>query len=111
VISGCDIRTALSASDTWSRTRVKKLCSKRVLVFVAGWSFILFGIVGVILPVMHGTVFIILGLVILSSEYAWARLLLSKLRRRFPKIGRVVDAAAAKAATWLKRSFARTAVS
>lgn len=108
MISRCDFRTALSASDTWSRTRVKKLCTKRILIFLAGWSFILFGIVGVILPVLHGTMFIVLGLVILSSEYAWARLLLSRLRRRFPKVGRLADAAAAKAATWFKRTFAST---
>jgi hypothetical protein len=47
--------------------------------------------------------FIITGLIILSSQYGWAMRLLAKLRERFPKIGRTADAAAAGAATWLHR--------
>lgn len=76
---------------------------KRMLVLIAGWSFILLGIAGLILPFLQGVLFILLGLIILSSQYAWARLLLAKLRKRFPKIGRVADEGAAKASSWLKR--------
>ena len=76
---------------------------KRVLVLIAGWSFILLGIAGLFLPFLQGVLFILVGLIILSSQYAWARLLLSKLRQRFPRIGRTADAATAKAATWLRR--------
>ena len=76
---------------------------KRILVLVAGWSFILLGIVGLFLPFLQGVLFILVGLIILSSQYAWARLLLRKLRERFPKIGRAADAATAKAANWLQR--------
>ncbi len=76
---------------------------KRICVLIAGWSFILLGLVGLVLPFLQGILFILVGLIILSSQYAWARLLLAKLRKRFPKIGRIADKTAAKATTWLKR--------
>jgi uncharacterized protein len=77
--------------------------TKRIVVQIAGWSFILLGIVGLVLPVLQGVLFILVGVIILSSQYAWARVLLAKLRKRFPKAGCLADEAAAKATTWLKR--------
>jgi uncharacterized membrane protein YbaN (DUF454 family) len=77
--------------------------AKRIWVLIAGWSFILLGIAGLVLPFLQGVLFILVGLIILSSQYAWARLWLAKLRKRFPKTGRFADQAAIKATTWLKR--------
>lgn len=77
--------------------------TKRIFVLIVGWSFILLGIAGLILPFLQGVLFILVGLIVLSSQYAWARFLLSKLRKRFPKIGRIVDAAVVTANAWLKR--------
>jgi uncharacterized protein len=76
---------------------------KRVLILIAGWSFILLGIVGLFVPVLQGVLFILVGLAILSSEYVWAHHLLTRLQQRFPKLGRNADEAAAKAAAWLRR--------
>jgi len=76
---------------------------KRALVLSLGWGFILLGIVGLFLPVLQGVLFLCIGLVILSSEYVWAHRLITWLRQRFPKVGRVADEAAAKAAGWLRR--------
>ena len=80
-----------------------KTRTKRILVLIAGWSFILLGIVGLFLPVLQGVLFILVGLIILSSEYVWAHRLLTKVRERFPKIGRVADQATEKATAWLRR--------
>jgi uncharacterized membrane protein YbaN (DUF454 family) len=77
--------------------------SKRILVLIAGWSFILLGIVGLFLPFLQGVLFILVGIVILSAHYAWARLLMTKLRKRFPKMGRLAHQAAAKAGSLLRR--------
>ncbi len=77
--------------------------AKRVLILMIGWSFILLGIVGLFLPILQGMLFILIGLIILSSEYIWAHHLLSKLRGRFPKISRTADEAAVKAGGWLRR--------
>ena len=61
------------------------------------------GIIGLVLPFLQGILFICVGLIILSSQYVWARVLLSKLRERFPKIGRTADRATEKASAWLRR--------
>jgi uncharacterized protein len=76
---------------------------KRVLVLVAGWGFVLLGIVGLFLPVLQGVLFILVGLTLLSSEYGWAHRLLTRLRSRFPRVGQTADRAAEKAAGWLRR--------
>jgi len=81
---------------------------KRVLVFSVGWGFILLGIAGLFLPVLQGVLFLLIGLVILSSEYVWAHQLITRLRQRFPKLGGVADRAAAKAEGWLRRLSHRT---
>ncbi len=77
--------------------------SKRILTLIAGWSFILLGIVGLFLPILQGVLFLLVGLIILSSEYVWAHRLLSKLRDRFPRLGRTADQATEKATAWLRR--------
>ena len=77
--------------------------SKRILVLITGWSFILLGLVGVFLPFLQGLLFMLIGIIILSSQYAWARLLMAKLRKRVPPIARLADQAADKAKTLLKR--------
>lgn len=76
---------------------------KRILVLIVGWSFILLGILGLFLPILQGVLFLLVGLIILSSEYVWAHRLLTRLRERFPRLGRVADRATAKATAWLRR--------
>ena len=75
---------------------------KRVLVLVAGWGFVLLGIVGLFLPILQGVLFILIGLTLLSTQYHWAHRLLSQARARFPKVGQTADRASAKAAAWLR---------
>jgi uncharacterized membrane protein YbaN (DUF454 family) len=68
-----------------------------------GWVFILLGIAGLFLPILQGILFLLIGLVILSSEYVWAHHLLRKLRERFPGISRKADEATGKASRWMRR--------
>ncbi len=77
--------------------------AKRVLILILGWCFILLGIAGLFLPLLQGVLFIVIGLIILSSEYIWAHHLLTRLRQRFPRISHIADEAAMKASTWLGR--------
>ncbi|HUJ96382.1 MAG TPA: PGPGW domain-containing protein [Terriglobales bacterium] len=77
--------------------------TKRVLVLIVGWGFILVGIAGLVLPILQGVLFIVIGLVILSTEYVWAHHLLARLKERFPKLGRTVDEATHRASRWLQR--------
>ncbi len=80
-----------------------KSSTKRILALIVGWSFILLGILGLFLPILQGVLFLLIGLIILSSEYVWAHRLLSRLRKRFPRLGRTADQASEKAAAWLRR--------
>jgi hypothetical protein len=77
---------------------------KRIVVLAVGWAFILLGIAGLFLPILQGVLFLLIGLLILSSEYVWAHNLLQKLRARFPKISEHLDHARTKAERWVKRA-------
>jgi uncharacterized membrane protein YbaN (DUF454 family) len=76
---------------------------KRGLVLVVGWVFILLGIVGLFLPVLQGILFLLIGLVILSTEYVWAHHLLRRLGERFPKLQSAIEKAKQRAMRWTHR--------
>jgi uncharacterized membrane protein YbaN (DUF454 family) len=80
-----------------------KTRAKGILLLIVGWGFILLGIAGLFLPILQGVLFLLVGLMILSSEYVWAHQLLRRLRERFPSISCKADQAAEKAAAWMRR--------
>jgi uncharacterized membrane protein YbaN (DUF454 family) len=57
---------------------------KRLAFIAAGWILLMLGAVGLFLPILPGVLLLIVGLSILSVEYAWARHWMDSLRRRFP---------------------------
>lgn len=67
--------------------------TKKVVLLLFGWGFILFGVIGLFLPILQGVLFLLIGLLILSSEYIWAHRLLLKIRNRFPAVARRWDEA------------------
>lgn len=81
---------------------------KRIAIIIVGWFFIALGIAGLFLPVLQGILFLLVGLVILSTEYHWARRLLGYVRNRFPKLDSVIKAAHNKAASILGRHKTET---
>jgi len=78
---------------------------KRILLVLLGWGFILLGIAGLFLPILQGVLFLVIGLIILSTEYVWAHRLLHKLRTRFPTVAKHADAAHLRAAEYMHRWF------
>ena len=70
---------------------------KGAAVHIAGWGFILLGILGLVLPILQGILFILVGLFILSSVSPWAARLLDRIRKRFPRISNQFDRAKPKA--------------
>lgn len=57
---------------------------KRLAFIAAGWVLLMLGVVGLFLPILPGVLLLIVGLSILSVEYAWARRWMSTLLHRFP---------------------------
>ena len=82
--------------------------AKKILKLLAGWVCILLGAVGLFLPILKGVLFLFVGLLILSSEYAWADQLLSRIRNRFPSLTVRLDKAATAMRTWIGRAFSRS---
>lgn len=74
--------------------------AKRVIVLALGWGFIGLGIVGLFLPILPGVVFLLIGLVLLSSESETAHRILRRLRRRYPGLSRRLDRAEARSRRW-----------
>lgn len=69
-----------------------------------GWAFMLLGVVGLLVPVLPGMLFLIAGLLILSTEYLWASHILTKLTSRFPSLGKHLHRAGEKARSWTGES-------
>lgn len=57
---------------------------KRVALNAAGWVLLLLGVIGLVLPVLPGVLFLLVGLSFLSLEFQWAHRWMGPLRRRFP---------------------------
>ena len=57
---------------------------KRLAFIVAGWVLLMLGVLGLFLPILPGVLLLVVGLSILSVEYAWARRWMTTLLHRFP---------------------------
>lgn len=69
-----------------------------------GWSMILLGIAGLLLPILNGTFFLMVGLYVLKDDYAWAGRTIAWIRRKFPKQAASMDRGQARAELYLKRT-------
>jgi uncharacterized membrane protein YbaN (DUF454 family) len=61
----------------------------KALKVASGLSLVILGIIGLILPVMPGWVFLIAGLVILGQHFHWARKVLKWAKARFEDARRI----------------------
>ncbi|OYD07721.1 PGPGW domain-containing protein [Paludifilum halophilum] len=64
---------------------------KRLGGQIVGWFFILLGIAGICLPLLHGILFLFIGLLILSKTSPWATKVLHKLENRFPNLSKRIN--------------------
>ena len=76
---------------------------RRIALLVAGWIFVVLGILGLFLPILQGILFLLVGLTLLSFGSPRIRLLRMRLGRRYP----VLRAGEEKARAWLKRQRGR----
>jgi len=68
--------------------------AKKVLRRVAGVLLVLLGVVGLLMPILPGWIFLIPGAVLLGFDIPKMVSLLRYLQRRFPRFGRVLGAIA-----------------
>ncbi len=64
---------------------------KRILLFVAGWTVLLVGVAGLVLPGIQGILTILIGAAILSLVSETAYRLLGRLLRRWPALMERID--------------------
>jgi hypothetical protein len=76
----------------------------RAAILGVGYGFLLFGVLGLFLPVLQGVLFIVVGLLILAPHAEWAGRLLTSIKRRHPRAERLVGAAEAIALRWQVRT-------
>lgn len=74
---------------------------------LAGWSLVAFGVLGIILPFLHGMIFLLLGVFMMREQYVWAHNALAPLQRRFPGMMGRMDGMEAKVIGWGRRQLAR----
>ena len=75
----------------------------RILVFVAGWTLLLIGIVGLALPGIQGILTILLGAAVLSLVSETVYRLLRRVLRRWPGLWDKIDRIRRKAHQKLHR--------
>ena len=63
---------------------------RRWSLYVLAWFCLIIAALSFILPFLPTTIPAVVGLVILSTEYAWAHRWLQKLKNRFPKVGGII---------------------
>jgi len=88
------------ATSTIPFVRSERSTFRRIYVIAAGWCFMLLAVAGWILPVLPGWLFLAIGLIILSTEYAWAHHLVERTKSRFPKFAVILDNARHKVDRW-----------
>jgi hypothetical protein len=69
----------------------------------AGYSFLVLGVVGLVLPFLQGFLFLAIGMVILAKTAPWAERLLQRFRDRYPKAGGFIDQAESRAEAWWQK--------
>lgn len=73
----------------------------------AGISLLFLGVLGTVLPILQGFLFLALGLFVLRDQYAWAHRGMEKLRRRWPDQVAGVETLEGRMIGWFRRQGER----
>ncbi len=76
---------------------------KRIIRLTVGWTFIVLGVAGLVLPFLQGILFIAIGLALIAPESEWAQDKLDWLRDRFPQMASGFDRAQERAESMMSR--------
>ncbi|MEZ5930700.1 MAG: PGPGW domain-containing protein [Alphaproteobacteria bacterium] len=73
---------------------------KTIVLQTVGYSFLVLGVIGLVVPILQGMLFLAIGMIILAKTAPWADRLLERFRQRFPKAAVIVDRAEHKVEEW-----------
>jgi len=76
---------------------------KKTALVIIGWIFIGLGILGLFLPILQGTLFIMIGLAILSSRSESVRRFLKHIEERYPRHHERMEHWREKIRSWFKK--------
>lgn len=79
---------------------------KTILLQATGYLFLVLGVLGMVLPILQGFLFLAIGLIILAKTAPWAERLLERFRQRYPDVGKLIDKAEVKVEEWGKKAVA-----
>jgi uncharacterized protein YqgC (DUF456 family) len=82
---------------------MRKIIHKTAL-HILGWSCIMIGMLGIILPVLPGFVFVILGVYFLSLSWLWLYVKIEIVKNRFPFIAFHFDRFDRKVGKYIKKA-------
>jgi uncharacterized membrane protein YbaN (DUF454 family) len=63
---------------------------------------VLLGIAGLVLPILQGVLFLLIGFAVLSRVSPWAQRLLDRVARRYPKLAGKVEEAQRRAEVYAR---------
>lgn len=89
--------------------RPKRTRIQRLAILVTGWSLLVIGAIGGLIPIFQGWVFGLAGLLVLASEYEWAHNILVKARNRWPWFARAMDRTRNDSVRILSKMFGKKA--
>lgn len=64
---------------------------KKTLRLTFGFLFLVLGLLGLLFPLLQGWLFLALGAILLSSDVPFFNRVLSRIKSRFPVIGRAAE--------------------
>jgi uncharacterized membrane protein YbaN (DUF454 family) len=70
---------------------------RRVIVLVIGCSILLLAVVGIVLPILPGWIFVPVALAIMAAEFAWAGRWLHRINQTAKSVGTKIKETAKKA--------------
>jgi uncharacterized membrane protein SirB2 len=91
----------LAYRNATEAARITRRNLKRVLILIAGSFVVLLGIAIAPIPGPGGVPVIIAGLMILATEFLWARRLVNRLKEQTQSITRRAEKIAGKSSPWL----------
>jgi len=79
---------------------------KIVLLQAAGYAFLVLGVIGLVVPILQGLLFLAIGMIILAKTAPWAERVLQRFRTRYPRAGVIIDKAETKVEEWGRKAVA-----